>query len=76
MVNLAHGYNGCRYGHHDQTGAMKKLETNPYGKLNHGKRRWVDLIVINVNKSGNLLNSKACTKCLLHLSNLHYLPFS
>ena len=78
-VELARGYNsfrelysGCSYGRHAETDAMKKLETNPYGKFKKGKKKDVDLVVISVTKTGVLANSKPCSKCIQHLNNLQY----
>lgn len=58
---------GCNYGTHAEMDAIKKLKKS--GKKKGTK---LSLIVIRVDKEGNLKNSLPCFKCLQYLSNVSY----
>ena len=59
---------GCRYTAHAETDAIRKLPPT------YNKKRIlnINLIVIRVDKTGQLKNSKPCQKCIQHLSKIKY----
>ena len=78
MKKLAIGINsnrevwhGCCYGLHAEVDAIKHLKPRK-GKGRNIKKKNINLLVIRVNKNGNLKNSKPCIKCLFHMSNVKY----
>lgn len=54
---------GCTYGTHAEVHAIKRLPHNFSKRI-----RFVTIIVIRTDASGNLLNSKPCALCLKHLA--------
>jgi cytidine deaminase len=58
---------GCNYGTHAEMDAIKKLK-----KVGKKKGTKLNLIVIRIDKEGNLKNSLPCFKCLQYLSNVSY----
>ncbi len=59
-------WKGCNYGRHAEVEAMLRLPP-PTKKM---RLKWINLIVIRVDKSGALKNSRPCIKCIEHLSNM------
>lgn len=61
-------YSGCEYGTHAEMSVLSK-----YDKLkSNSKRVPSDLIVIRINRQGNMTNSKPCAKCIKYMSNSQY----
>lgn len=58
---------GCNYTTHAEMEALKRLD----GRCRHTRRRKkINLIVLRVNKSGELCNSKPCGKCIEYMAGL------
>jgi len=76
MYKIATGTNserkmwkGCNYGRHAETEAMLRLPPS-YGGKGRKRTDWINLLVIRIDKSKNLKDSKPCSKCLEHLSKM------
>jgi len=59
--------NGCCYTSHAEMEAVNKL---PPIRL-RGKKKKIILIVIRINRFGNLMNSTPCFKCIQYLERLN-----
>lgn len=60
-------YSGCCYAEHAEVSAIKNLKRKHKNSKNKRKKR-VNMLVIRVNNSGQLCNSKPCAKCLEHMA--------
>ena len=58
-------WNGCGYGYHAEVAAKKNLPLN-YSN----NKKTLNLLVIRINKNGDLKNSKPCFKCITHLNRI------
>lgn len=57
-------YAGCTYGRHAEMDVLSK-----YDKLkSKSKRVPADIIIIRINKSGEMTNSKPCVKCIKYMA--------
>ncbi len=56
---------GCNYGTHAETDAIRKLPPRKNRRVIP-----VDLVIIRVNRKGQLRNSKPCSNCIAHLYRL------
>lgn len=57
-------YDGCCYGRHAEMEVIRKLYKN--NKLK--RKRNITLIVIRIDRDGNLKNSKPCKKCIDYMT--------
>lgn len=53
---------GCKYGIHAEMDVLRKLFKIKY------KYRYINLLVIRIDKGGNLKNSKPCAKCIQYMN--------
>jgi len=59
--------NGCCYSMHAEMEAISRLPPLPL----KAKKKRIILIVIRINRYGDLLNSTPCFKCIKHLTRLN-----
>lgn len=58
-------YAGCTYGRHAEMDVLTK-----YDKLkSKSKRVPADIIIIRINRSGEMTNSKPCAKCIKYMAS-------
>lgn len=58
-------YSGCTYGCHAEMDVLSK-----YDKVkSKSKRVPADIIVIRINRSGEMTNSRPCGKCIKYMAN-------
>lgn len=56
-------WKGCKYNEHAEMSCIKHLKIT--------KKTAVDLVILRLNKNGDIKMSKPCNKCIEHLSNVH-----
>lgn len=59
--------NGCCYGLHAEMDAIRKLPPIPL----KAKKKKINLIVIRIDRFGNLRNSGPCFKCIQYMQRLN-----
>lgn len=65
MNSYREAYSGCKYARHAEMDALINLRC-------HGskRRKWINLVVIRLNREGKLCASKPCSKCIYHLTHM------